>query len=116
MKTFTPVYNMVSSRFFRLNEDAYPSVSDVLDGEDYFHMPSIKANDLEEVFHILNMEHPEEHIAEVKKFADLDPLHVKYPSLHTSMSVGDVVADETDPENVVYYYCDSCGWKELEVA
>ena len=115
MKTFTPMYNMVSSKFFHFG-DKYPTANEVLDSDDYIVMPSLQANDLEDVYHILNMEHPKEHIAKVKTLSEIDPFHVKYPSLHSSLSVCDVVADVTDEANPTYFYCDSCGWKELEVA
>ena len=38
MKTFTPMYNMVSSKFFHFG-DKYPTANEVLDSDDYIVMP-----------------------------------------------------------------------------
>jgi hypothetical protein len=76
----------------------------------------VDAKDLEDLFEILNIRHPDHVVATIRnlsavdrgKFRDEDYV---YPYLHTSMSVGDV-AIECDTNK--HFYCAPCGWNELK--
>jgi len=112
MKKFHVVYNMRSNRFFA---PTIISVKEFLNSDDFISVGSVTANSLDEVYHILNYvtETPTDEAAEVAayvhKLAESDPFHTTYPSLHTSMSCGDILV-EYSPEGKVYHMCDSCGW------
>ena len=118
MKTFIPVYNMISSKFMKFSDVPYPTIEDIISKEDYVVLPPIQAGDLEEAYYILNMDHPEYFVKKVNELAANDPYHTKFPTLHTSLSVEDVlievITDKDGNETFNYHYCDSCGWKLLE--
>ena len=110
MKNYTVRYKMKNSKFFRFDDEDIPTKGDILTSSDYVTLGQIKAKNLEDAFYILNMEHPENIINSIRKLAEKDPFHTKYESLHSSMSVNDVLIDN---ETNAYYFCDSFGWKEL---
>lgn len=111
MKTFVPIYNMVSSQFIR-GSRTLPTRRTVELCEDFVSLPAIEANDLEEAFEILNIRIPTEFSDSVKRLYEVGG-HETYPRLHTSMSVGDILAEIT-PEGPVLHFCDDIGWKELK--
>jgi hypothetical protein len=114
MKTnFVPLFNMKSASFFRRNDEAFPTKAEILASGDYAIMPAIPATELEEVYEILNIRHPQNHCDMVHLMAQSDPKHEVYKSLHTSLSVGDVIIEYT-AEGPVYHFCMNCGWKVLE--
>ena len=118
MTTFIPVYNMKSSNFFKFENVPYPTVEEIISKEDYVVLPLIQANDLEDAYYILNMAHPTNFVNKVNELAANDTDHTKFPTLHTSLSVEDVLIevmiDKNLNETYNYHYCDLCGWKLLE--
>jgi hypothetical protein len=112
MNTYIPLYNMISSKFMNFSKE-YPTVEEILDSKDYITMPQLRANDIEEVYEILNIHHPVIHTDKVKSLKNEDPFFTKYESLHSSLSICDVVIEIKD-NKIKYFYCDNCGWKELE--
>lgn len=107
---YTAIYNMKSSKFTRFDDEKIPSIIDVLTSDDYYVFKSFEASDLDEAYYILNMEHPKNIVDTVGLLAASDPDREDYKTLHTSMSVGDVLVEN----GTKYYFCDSFGWKEME--
>jgi hypothetical protein len=118
MKTFIPVYNMISSKFFKSSDVSYPTIEEIISKEDYVVLPQIQAKDLEDAYYILNMAHPINFLTKVNELSVNDPFHTKFPSLHTSLSVEDVLIEvitmNHSNETFKYHYCDSFCWKLLE--
>ena len=110
MKTYIVRYNMKSSTFHRFSKDSIPTKNEVITSADYITLGTIKAEDLDDAYRILNINHPENIIDSIRKLHDEDPRHTKYESLHSSLSIGDVLIDVQDNK---YYFCDNIGWEEL---
>ena len=116
MKKFLAVYNMKSNRFFA---PTIISVEEFLKSDDFISVGTVTANSADDVYRILNFvsdiptEESKAVSAFVHKLGGDDPFFTKYPSLHTSMSCGDVLIEYT-PEGKVYHMCDSCGWTVMK--
>jgi len=110
MKQFLAVYNMKSSDFF---SPKVHSIEEFLTSNDFISVGIVKAEDVDDVYRILNIAHPIEIIKYIEKLHGDDPLGTEYPSLHSSMSVGDVVVEYTS-EGKVYHMCDRRGWTILK--
>jgi hypothetical protein len=109
MKSFLAVYNMKTSIF--LPPRVMPTKADINASDDYMCVGLIEAENFDHVYRILNCDHPDDVVEMVNKLGVADPFHTKYPSLHTSISCGDVLVDTSDDS---YYMCDACGWTKLE--
>jgi hypothetical protein len=107
MKKFLAVYNMKSSNFFT---PEILSVEEFLNSDDFVSVGYVDAENIDDVYQILNINIPREISVFVHKLAESSFF---YESLHTSLSVGDVVVEYT-PEGKVYHMCDRCGWVVLK--
>lgn len=107
MKKFGIIYNLKTSNFMTEAK----TVNEVINSGNFYTVcDNLEADSLDQVFYICNNNHPEQLKNVVKRIAKLDPSHTKFPSIHTSMSCGDVVKDF---ETGKYYACAAFGWKEL---
>ena len=106
MKTFLAVYNMVSSDFFT---PTVTTLKEFMSSDDFVSIGSIQAKDVEDAYRILNIAHPIEIVKFIEDMAVRDSFCQHYESLHTSMSVGDVLVEYVD-NGKVYHMCDRHGW------
>lgn len=113
MKTFIPVYKMKSSNFFKFPKTQYPTIEEVLISDDYVVLPEIKAKDLEEAYITLNLNHPDDFIYKINELASIENSCELFPTLHSSLSVEDILIEVIDEFELKYHYCDNSGWKEL---
>jgi len=106
MTTFLAVYNMVSSDFWNTT---VTSLDEFMKSDDFVSVGTFQANDVEDAYRILNIDHPENIVSYVRELGINDLSGAKYPALHTSMSVGDVLVEYTN-KGKVYHMCDRSGW------
>ncbi len=107
---FKLFYNMKSNDFHHSLCDSYPKIKEIKTNTDYIYLGEIEANDLEDLFFKMNYNHPKTVLDKVNELHESDKDYKIYPTLHSSLSCGDIVVDE----NNNYFYCDRFGWKELE--
>jgi hypothetical protein len=118
MTKFIPIYAMTKGNFFRMEDEPVPTIAEVLAHDSgYVIMPKVMA-DREEVYEILNIRHPKEFVDFVNALHETDHEYEKYPRLHTSLSVGDIVVECVNESATTpifnYWFCDNCGWIELQ--
>lgn len=112
MMKYTAIYNM-NSKFFRYPDEKIPTIDEIIESDDYCILGDVEAIDLEDAYYILNMNHPEHIVEKVRELAASDRNHTKYPTIHTSLSVCDILVED-NPKGLKYYFCDNYGWEEIE--
>lgn len=106
---YTAIYNMKSSNFHRFSNEKIPTIDEIISSDDYIVVGDVEADTIDDVYMILNVNHPPHILEKICRYAAVDNSHEVYPTLHTNMSVGDVIFSDDK-----YYFCDNFGWEDME--
>lgn len=103
MKKYAVVYNFGRNS---LISNFNLTVRDMM-SDDYVTIDIVEGNDVEEVFEMLNNNHPQSFVDIINKFS-------KTYDVHTSMSYGDVLVELGENKKFKYWQCISHGWMILK--